>query len=155
MTSPTPAPVPTGATYSTANPEADLNADLHWLWMIGKDQITDYVDELVDALDKISDALQAIELNWVGDSQKAAADINDRWKACATSLFGTKKNPELGVLIRLGAGIQGAAINYDMTEKQIVAMWQQYIDLLNQLLAGQQPSTSGDDGQQSQPIVEV
>jgi len=153
--SPKPAPVPTAATYSAANPEADLNMDLHWMWMIGKSQITDYVDDLVQALDKISAALQSIELNWVGDSQQQAADINHRWESCATSLFGTKKNPELGVLNRLGAGIQGAAINYDETEKQLVAMWQQYLDLLNQLLAGSQPGSSGDGGQQSPPIVEV
>lgn len=155
MTSPTPAPVPTAVTYSTASPEADLAMDMQWMWMIGKSQITDYVNDLVDALDKISTALQSIELNWVGDSQKEAADINQRWQDCAASLFGTKKHPEVGVLNRLGAGIQGAAINYDETEKQIVLMWQQYVDLLNQLLAGQQPSTSGGDGQQSPPIVEV
>ncbi|RKR89414.1 hypothetical protein BDK92_3760 [Micromonospora pisi] len=159
MTAPNPGrtvPVPTGPTYSSPSPEAELHMDMVNLWTIGKTTIPGQVDELADALDKISNALESIELNWAGDSQKQAQEINERWQNCARALFGTKEHPEVGVLNRIAGGLQGAALNYHSVEEHTIEMWQKYIDLLNQMLAGQSPGDSGGGGgQQSPPISEV
>lgn len=154
MTSPTGgAPVPTGTTYSSG--DADLQMDLTGVWAIGKNTIPGYVDELVDALDRITNALESIELNWAGSSQREAQDINDRWQACARSLFGTKQQPEVGVLNRIAGGLQGAALNMSVAESQIVDLWQKYIDLLNKMLAGQDPGDTAGGGEHTPPISEV
>ncbi|MFJ6199224.1 hypothetical protein [Micromonospora sp. NPDC092111] len=159
MTSPTGAvAVPTGPTYSAASPEADIMMDMTGLWAIGRNTIPGHVSELVDALDKISNALDSIRLNWAGASQKEAQDINDRWQACARSLFGTKQQPELGVLNRIAGGVQGAALNMSVAESHIVELWQKYVELLNQLLAGQDTGDSGGGGggaAPTPPITEV
>jgi hypothetical protein len=158
MTSPHPVPtarVPTGPTFSSASPEADLRMDLTAIWTIGKTRIPEYVEELADALDKITKALDSVQLNWAGESQKEAQDINDRWQACAKALFGTKQHPEIGVLNRIAGGLQGVALNMSATESLLVDMWQKYINVMNQLLAGQDPGGSGGGGAASAPISEV
>lgn len=146
--------VPSGSTYSQGNPQAGITMDLSALWQVGKTTIPGYVTALTDALEKISKALGDIELNWAGDSQKEANDFNTRWQNCANALFGTKKDPERGVLNRLAAGVQGAVLNYDNTEGEVVAMWKQYTDMLTLLANGSTPE-SGRDGSGTPPISEV
>ncbi|MFF5076581.1 WXG100 family type VII secretion target [Actinoplanes sp. NPDC000266] len=150
-----PGPNLTGDTYT--DPSADILMHLVDLWTVGKTTIPGHVDELADALSAIIDALDAVELNWAGDSQKAAQDVNTRWKAAVTSLFGTKKNPGQGVVSRIAGGIQGAALNLSTTESSVVDLWQSYISKLEDMLAGRPPGDTpgGGDGEQSVPISEV
>jgi hypothetical protein len=137
MTAPTPGGGLTGSTYSSTAPEAELTMDLVDLWTIGSSTIPGYVEELVDALDKIMAALKSLELDWAGAGARGAHDINERWAASATALFGTEKNPGAGVLSRIAGGVTGAALNMNVAETEIVALWQKYIDLMRQVLASQ------------------
>ncbi|GAA0486359.1 hypothetical protein Ade02nite_10110 [Paractinoplanes deccanensis] len=144
----------TGDTYT--DPAADILMHLTALWTVGKTTIPGHVDELADALGAIIDALDAVELNWAGDSQKEAVDVNNRWKTAVTSLFGTKKNPGQGVISRIAGGLQGAALNLSTTESSVVDLWQTYISKLEDMLAGRPPGDApGGDGEQSVPISEV
>jgi hypothetical protein len=148
-------PVPTAGTYSTAAPEADLNMNMTGLWAVGTHQLPDCVEQLADALENIATALDSVELNWAGESQKEAQDINDRWRACAVALFGSKKQPEHGVLNRIAGGVKVAALNYSLTETKIVEMWRDYTKRLKGLLNNEGPPDTGGGGKQSEPISEV
>ncbi|GAA3514245.1 WXG100 family type VII secretion target [Actinocatenispora rupis] len=82
----------------------------------GVTTIPGYVTQLVDALERIAQALEGLQGTWVGGSQKLADDFTTRWNDCATGLFGTKANPDAGVLVRIADGLAYAALNYGDTE---------------------------------------
>ncbi|MFI7608274.1 WXG100 family type VII secretion target [Micromonospora sp. NPDC049366] len=147
--------MPVGTTYSSASPEAELKMDITDFWAAGRVTIPGHAEELIDALDRISDALGSIEVNWVGESQRAAQDLNDRWRACTTALFGTRENPGAGILNRIAGGMQGAALNLDTVETKIIELWQQYIDLMSQMLAMKDEGSEGEPSTETEPISQV
>jgi hypothetical protein len=146
-------PTPTGSTYSQGGTQIEM--DLDAVWDVGKNRIPALIEELGDCLDKIADAMNAIQINWVGDSAKEADDLNDRYQQVQNSLFGTKKNPEMGVLNRIAGGLEGAVLNLNRAENQIDDAWKTYYDQLYEYLTESGTDPGGDGSVQSKPIIEV
>jgi hypothetical protein len=136
-------PIPqtiSGATYSASGgAEVALAMDIQSLFAIGQNNIPALVEMLVEALGTINDALNALNIAWAGDAKNAAQDINDRWQACATAMFGSQKTPELGVLNRIGSGILSAASNYDLAETSLIQLYTLYNQMLTDLQQGTTP----------------
>ncbi len=94
--------------------------------------VTDAVTGIGDALSAIQDALNALMLpwtgdpSWSGDSANLAQQMNDRWDAVATKLYGTKDDPDKGVLNRVAGGLSAAALNYSTMERAVDTMFTQF-----------------------------
>jgi hypothetical protein len=157
---PAPAPqpgAPTAPTYSSYASEVPLAMDIQSLFALGQNQIPFCADMLADALQKIGDTLSNLNQDWAGPSQQDQQDINDRWNAAGVSMFGTQSQPELGIVNRIGAGIESAASNYDLAETVLVQLYQTYTQSIMDLLQGvTPPPDSGDSADAGlPPITEV
>ncbi|MFJ3639690.1 WXG100 family type VII secretion target [Streptomyces sp. NPDC090108] len=87
------------------------------------------VGDIGDDLNAITDQLNQLLVSWTGDSSSAAKeaqDFNDRWTDVWTRLYGTKDNPEKGVLNRLVAGIETAAVTYSRGERGVSDAWSRW-----------------------------
>jgi hypothetical protein len=147
-------PTPTGSKYTQGGTQIEM--DLDAVWDVSKTKIPALVEEIGDCLDKIADAMNEIRINWVGDSAREADDLNNRYQQVQNSLFGTKKNPEMGVLTRIAGGLQGAVLNLNNAENQLDEAWKTYHDQLYEYLTETVASDTGGDGSmQSKPIIEV
>jgi hypothetical protein len=154
-----PAPLPaapTGPTYSNYGDEVGLAMQIGSLFALARNQIPDYTEMLADALNKITDTLSNLNQGWDSASQQDAQDINDRWQASWTAMFGTDKEPELGIINRIGNGIESAASNYDLAETSLTQLYQTYQQMVMDLLEGITPAASGGGADSGPPpIVEV
>jgi uncharacterized protein YukE len=137
--------------------QGHLNMSVGELHMLAKHTVMDKVDELVNALDTIAKTLENLEISWAGDAKNEAQALLDRWTQVSDAIFGTKKNPEKGVLARLAGGVQNAAFSYNQTETIVEGSWQKLHGDLNTILAGGTPGSdsSSGSGNLQPPISEV
>lgn len=145
---------PTGETYIGAG-HGHLAMSIGELHTLAKQTIMGRVDDLVDALDTIAKSLEHLEISWFGDAKNEAQQLLDRWTAVSESLFGTKKEPEKGVLARLAGGVQNASFAYNQSETVVQEAWAKLRNDLATILAGGTPAAGSGDGQDSPPISEV
>ncbi|GLZ16206.1 hypothetical protein Acsp04_64410 [Actinomadura sp. NBRC 104425] len=83
--------------------------------------------EIADALDRIVQSLNALTATgWQGMTQQEAEDFNNRWMEVMKALFGTKENPESGVLNAIASGIGTAGDNYDKGETGLTDIWAKF-----------------------------
>lgn len=146
---------PDGKVYTTDG-SGLLHMQVGELHMLAKHTMTQAVEELGDAMDAIATAMDSLELNWAGEAKNEAVRLIERWQMSAESLFGTKKEPTKGVLIRAVNGVQNAAFAYNESEALVTKSWEDFRQVLETLLAGREPS-AGDGGQdpEPKPITEV
>ncbi|MEV6537137.1 hypothetical protein AB0M86_47660 [Streptomyces sp. NPDC051639] len=88
--------------------------------------VLDAISAISDDLNAITDQLNQLLVSWTGDSSgaaKEAQDFNDRWTDTWTRLYGTKDNPEKGVLNRLVSGLETAAVTYSRGERGVSDSW--------------------------------
>jgi hypothetical protein len=93
----------------------ELNADL----------IQIAVTEVSESFNVIMDTLTNLALSWSGTSSTVANEFNTLWADAMTRLFGTKDNPESGILSVVVSGMKGAVQNYSSTEQNVVEMFNQ------------------------------
>jgi uncharacterized protein YukE len=148
--------VPAGETYM-GDGQGHLNMGIGELHMLAKHTVMDKVDELVNALDTIAKTLENLEISWAGEAKNEAQQLLDRWTEVSNAIFGTKKNPEKGVLARLAGGVQNAAFAYNQSETIVQGSWKKLHGDLNTILAGGTPQSDGNggSGDLQPPISEV
>jgi hypothetical protein len=89
------------------------------------DQFNALAKKVIDVLQGIINDLNELSLSWVGPSQKAADTFNNEWQTMVTTLFGTQKHPEKGVVNKLAMALATAAANYAAVEyATMTACWQ-------------------------------
>lgn len=79
-------------------------------------QVATLVQGIINDLQDIMDTLSHLSLSWVGKSQQEADKFNQEWQAAIATLFGTKKNPQQGVLTKVVMALSTAAANYATVE---------------------------------------
>lgn len=104
------------------------------IYHTGVTTIPAYAKQIADALETIATALEGLKYGWVGDSQKLADDFTRRWGTCAAALFGTTKNPNAGVLVRVADGLAFAGLNYGNTETAIRDSYDTFTQQVTQML---------------------
>ncbi|MEV6536786.1 hypothetical protein AB0M86_45770 [Streptomyces sp. NPDC051639] len=91
--------------------------------------VVDAIISISDDLNAITDQLNQLLVSWTGDSSgaaKEAQDFNDKWTDTWTRLYGTKDNPEKGVLNRLVSGLETAAVTYSRGERGVSNSWSRW-----------------------------
>jgi hypothetical protein len=73
-------------------------------------------NDIVNHMESIINTLDNLNLSWVGQSQKLENTYNQEWQTAVSSLFGTSKDPEKGVLIQVASALASAAANYAAAE---------------------------------------
>ena len=142
---------------------AYVDGNGHMLMAIGevhqlaKHTIVQKIDDLTNALEIIAKTLEGLELGWAGEAKNEAQRLLDRWSDVSGAIFGTKKDPDKGVVARLAGGLVNATFSYNQTENLVESSWAKLRDDLTMILAGSQHS--GGDGSggdaQTPPISEV
>ncbi|WP_127502258.1 WXG100 family type VII secretion target [Actinoplanes solisilvae] len=146
---------PTGQTY-VGHGQGHLTMSIGELHRLAKHGVMDKVDELVQALDTIAKTLECLEISWAGDAKNEAQQLLDRWSEVSSGIFGTKENPEKGVLARIAGGVQNAAFSYNQSEAIVQTSWNQLAGEFKTILAGGTPASGGDaSGNLTPPISEV
>jgi hypothetical protein len=147
--------IPTGQTYTNGD-QGQLTMGIGELHTLAKHTLMTQVDDLVSALDTIAKTLENLEISWAGDEKNEAVKLLDRFSDVSASVFGTKKDPEKGVLARIAGGLQNAAYSYNQTETVVKDSWDKLLGDLKTILQGDTPSTDGSgSGDQTPPISEV
>jgi uncharacterized protein YukE len=80
------------------------------------DKLTSLAKDIANHLESILNTLDNLSLSWVGQSQQLENTYNQEWQAAVSTLFGTSKNPEKGVLVQVAAALASAAANYAAAE---------------------------------------
>jgi hypothetical protein len=146
---------PTGQTY-TSGGQGHLTMSIGELHTLAKHTLMNQIDDLVSALDTIAKTLEDLEISWAGDEKDEAVRLLDRFSDVSASIFGTKKDPEKGVLARIAGGLQNAAYSYNQTETVVQDSWDKLRADLYTILQGSAPSADGGGGgDQTPPISEV
>jgi uncharacterized protein YukE len=83
-----------------------------------KDQLVTLAQQIADCLGRVNDTLSALQLEWRGQSAKEQQEVSAEWVRVFGELFGTKKNPEDGVLNALADHVANAAKNYAEVENK-------------------------------------
>lgn len=102
--------------------------------------VKNLTDEIATSLADINTTLNGLQLSWTGSSSSLMQSFADRWQSAADSLFGTKKDPNEGALVRLLSGIEAAGQNYDAAENWSITNFGQ---LAGNLLAASQGQGGG------------
>lgn len=103
-----------------------------------------HAQEVADALGRVIVALEALTAGgWQGATQREAEDFNARWTTVTQDLFGTKENPETGVLNAIAGGIGTAGANYNKAELGLNDLWKKF--------AGGLAPDGGGDGKDDPP----
>jgi uncharacterized protein YukE len=89
------------------------------------DAIQIAVVEVSQSLNVIMNTLSGLALSWTGESADVANKFNTLWSNAMTSLFGTKDDPDIGILSAVVSGMKGAVQNYSASEQQVVDMFNQ------------------------------
>ena len=95
---------------------------------------------IATSINRVVDIWNNLKLGWVGNTADEAKAFNDAWSAAMTNLFGTDKDPEVGILNQIANGVITASINYGEAEVSVNKM---FLDMKNALLG----SGSGSGGQ--------
>lgn len=140
-------------------------------------EIVALVEQISGALARMNETLEALQLQWQGQSAAAQKDITDEWTRVFGELFGTQDKPEDGVLNALADHVTNAAKNYAEAEKSaneifgnlLVSMVKQdlsesiaetfsglsltpdqkYQEIMNELMGESEPATDQKDPTQS------
>jgi uncharacterized protein YukE len=97
---------------------------------IAKD-IAKHSKDVADSLDRINSTLTALTLNWSSNSQKEADDLNHRWSEAMQKLFGSKGDPDAGVLNAIADGIGFTAGNYGKAETGVKKLFDDFVSKLS------------------------
>ncbi|MEU8821712.1 hypothetical protein [Actinoplanes sp. NPDC048796] len=144
---------PVGETYM-GDGQGHVAMSIGELHMLAKHTVMDKVDEMLDALDAIGKALEGLQISWAGEAKNEAQQLIDRWTQVSTALFGTKENPEIGVLSRIAGGVRTAAFTYNKTETTVQESWQKLRGDLQTILDGGTPTGEG-SSKNTAPISQV
>ncbi|MEU6206547.1 hypothetical protein ABZ814_23530 [Micromonospora musae] len=151
---------PTGETYIGGG-GGHLVMGIGELHVLATHTIVAKVDDLVHALDTVGKTLESLKLSWAGDAKKEAEALLARWTEVSDAIFGTKKHPEKGVLMRIAGGVENAAYAYNQSESAVQGSWRKLHDDLQTILAGGTPAAadgtdgSRGDGDLQPPIYEL
>jgi hypothetical protein len=97
-------------------------------------------ENVANSIDHISDIFTGLQLGWAGKTADEAQELSDRWNGVLKDLFGTKENPEKGVLNAIIDGLLTAAGVFDSAEVGIAQFFNDFHNALGH-------SGSGDSGQ--------
>jgi uncharacterized protein YukE len=93
--------------------------------------IYQYCTNINNALGYINNILSGLALAWTGPSSDEAQTAANDWNSMMTTLFGTKADPDAGILNILAGGLLQAVQNYSTNEQAIGMMFSYYWDQVN------------------------
>jgi uncharacterized protein YukE len=94
--------------------------------------VTNLSQDIANSLDHIRSTVEVLFLtDWKGRSQQEADELNNRWSTMMKKLFGTKEEPDIGVLSAIADGIGFAADNYGKAESGLTAAFHKFADGLS------------------------
>jgi hypothetical protein len=79
--------------------------------------------QIADSINRIVGTWNDLKLGWIGNTAEEAKDFNDRWAAAISELFGTKAEPDSGLLSQIANGIAMASLNYGGAEDVVTNMF--------------------------------
>ncbi|MEU7044699.1 hypothetical protein AB0A77_27080 [Streptomyces varsoviensis] len=98
---------------------------------LGKELATLSAD-VVTSLNMIHTALDELKVNWQGKAASDADEVNAEWLRVMTELFGTKEDPQKGVLPALADGVGSAAYNFSTAEDGVADAFTKFLEGLNE-----------------------
>ena len=105
-----------------------------------------YGRRIADSINGIVDTWNELKIGWVGRTKEEAEAFNDEWTAAISTLYGSKKDPEAGILTQIGQLVGSAAINYGHIETVVTKMFRDFNNSLIGPVWGTQPVTGGSNG---------
>ncbi|MET7695302.1 WXG100 family type VII secretion target [Streptomyces sp. NPDC005483] len=75
--------------------------------------------EVGDAIEAIADASFQLQLGWAGRTAAEAESFGDRWNTVMRELFGSKEEPEKGVLNVMAGVVEMVAVTFSQTEVKL------------------------------------
>jgi uncharacterized protein YukE len=95
------------------------------------DGLTASAQDVVDSLTNIENTLTDLQLGWAGQTADEAKDFGDRWDAVMRELFGTKEEPDTGVLNAIVDGLLSVRGNYALAEEGLVEFFKNFAGQLS------------------------
>lgn len=104
--------------------------------------LADLAESVGDSIDRIDNTLDKLALGWAGKTRQESENFSNRWNEVMRDLFGTKEDPNRGVLNRIANQVGTAARNYNRAEGGLADLWAQFGAKL-----------SGDGGSEQSPAI--
>lgn len=104
-------------------------------------EIKHHNQTVADSLANIVHVLSDLHLGWAGKTSQEAKDFGDKWQAVAEELFGTKDDPEKGVLNTIAGRVLAVADLFSKTEHALADFFNKFSQ---DLMAGNSSTSSAD-----------
>jgi uncharacterized protein YukE len=82
-------------------------------------KVHDAISGINDDMTAITNKLNELRLSWVGKSSDEADKFNKDWNDIWKRLYGTKDDPDQGILNRFASGLTTAAVTYSRGERAV------------------------------------
>lgn len=97
------------------------------MWTSGNFTIPAYANSVADSINNIVKVWNDLKGNWLGATADEAQAFDDTWSKSITALFGSKDQPDAGILSKIAVLLGIAASNYDNTETAMRDMFAKFL----------------------------
>lgn len=94
------------------------------------DNLERLAENVADSLLNIENALSALQLGWAGKTAEEAKDFGNRWETVMKELFGSKDQPQTGVLNAIVDGLLTTRGDFATAEDALTQFFKQFGDNL-------------------------
>src|ERR1700730_14725153 len=118
------------------------------MWHDSSVELLNVAKQIGDSIENIIQIWDGLRLGWMGSSADEAQDFANRFNANLSHMFGSNADPSSGVLPRVATAVEGAAINFGVTEDTVWRMFESLNSGLTQPGSPNTPPARSDVGGQ-------